>query len=125
MTFTVDNAPGLAGLLSCQDGVLRVSSALDFMTRDALRWQVSSGRWQRCRGIVVTHSGPLTDEQRLWTTLLATGREAVLADRGAQAVLAAGVQQRLVRVLRFPAWVVRYHPGHVAAKIREALHITI
>ena len=25
------------------------------------------------------------------------------------------------RVLRFPAFVVRYHPGHVAGKIREAL----
>jgi very-short-patch-repair endonuclease len=25
------------------------------------------------------------------------------------------------QVLRFPAWVVRYNPGHVAAKIREAL----
>ena len=26
------------------------------------------------------------------------------------------------RVLRFPAWVVRYNPGHVAARIREALY---
>jgi hypothetical protein len=90
-------------------------------------------------------------------------------DRGAQAVLAAGVQQRLVRVedlagvvagvvarnqrlprravikdtldditggaggwtrcgrppgyrvLRFPAFIVRYHPGYVAGKIRDAL----
>jgi very-short-patch-repair endonuclease len=25
------------------------------------------------------------------------------------------------RVLRFPAFIVRYHPGHVASKIRDAL----
>src|SRR5438105_3466665 len=80
MTATVGNAPGLVEFLRCHDHVVRVSSALDFMTRDALRWQVSSGRWQQpCRGIVVTHSGPLAEEQRMRTTLLATGREAVLA----------------------------------------------
>jgi hypothetical protein len=64
------------------------------------------------------------------------------SDRGAQAVLAAGVQQRLVRpadllavvaanrrlarlegyrVLRFPAFVVRYRGDCVAGRIRGAL----
>ena len=60
--------------------MLRVESALSFMSRAALRWQISSGRWQQpCRGIVVAHSGALTEEQRLWTAVLAAGHGAMLA----------------------------------------------
>jgi uncharacterized protein DUF559 len=228
---------GLAELLSSQDRVLSVGAAMKYLTRDALRWRVSSGRWQQpCRGIVVAHSGPLTEIQELRIAVLWAGPGAVLAgltaarldglsgfsdrgerpihllvpasspvwrarpglplvdaaawmgsDRGTQAVLAAGVQQRLARpcdllavvagnprlprrdsagrrrwldavwetarlivevdgihhidaaqywadmdrgndftlggyrILRFPAFVVRYRSGYVAGKIREAL----
>lgn len=70
----------LRGLICQQDHVFRVRSALDFMSRSAVRWQVSSGRWQQpCPGIIVAHSGPITEQQRLWTVLLAAGRGAALA----------------------------------------------
>jgi hypothetical protein len=51
MAVTRDHDAGLADLLSGQDGVLRVDSAMTYLTRDALRWRVTSGRWQQpCRG---------------------------------------------------------------------------
>ena len=41
------------------------------MTEDQLRWQISSGRWQKqARGVVVTQSGPLTYRQALLAALL-------------------------------------------------------
>jgi very-short-patch-repair endonuclease len=59
--------------------VVRVGSVLSFMTRAALRWQLSSGRWQcPCRGVVVAHSGDLNQTQQLWVALLAAGSGAVL-----------------------------------------------
>jgi hypothetical protein len=80
MTIAVDDRQDLTGLLASQDQVVSVASVLDFMTRDALRWQVSSGRWQQpCQGIIVAHSGSLTEDQRFWASLLAAGRGAVLA----------------------------------------------
>jgi very-short-patch-repair endonuclease len=72
--------PALTDLIARQDHVIRVSSAIGAMTRTALRWQVVSGRWQKpCHGIIVTHSGPITGNQRLWIALLAAGPGAVLA----------------------------------------------
>lgn len=60
-------------------GVLTTSSALAGMTRDALRWRIKSGRWQQpCRGTFVTHSGPLTSEQRLWIASLWGGPGAAI-----------------------------------------------
>jgi hypothetical protein len=80
MTSALEYAADLADLLHSQEQVVRVESALRFMTRDTLRWRVSSGRWQQpCRGIVVAHSGPLTEQQRLWAAVLSAGRGAVLA----------------------------------------------
>ena len=80
MTIAVDCPQPLSGQIASQEHVIRVQSVLRFMTRDALRWQIVSGRWQKpCRGIVVAHSGPITERQRLWIALLAAGREAVLA----------------------------------------------
>jgi hypothetical protein len=101
MTYEGDSPPGLADLLSWHDGVLRVDSAMKFLTRDALRWRVSSGRWQQpCRGIVVAQSGADMD------------RDNDLTVDG-------------YRVLRFPAFLVRYHPGYVAGKIRAALQLGV
>ncbi len=45
-----------------------------------MRWRLTSGRWQRpLRGVLVTHSGPLTPDQDRWAHLLAAGPHAVLA----------------------------------------------
>jgi very-short-patch-repair endonuclease len=72
--------PGLADLLRAQDGVLDTESALSWMSRSELRWRIASGRWQRpCRGIIVAHSGPVTESQRVWAALLWAGSGAVLA----------------------------------------------
>jgi len=63
-----------------QCGVLSVASAIAWAGRPAVRWRLESGRWQRpCRGVVVTHSGPLTDAQVQWAAVLGCGRGAVLA----------------------------------------------
>ena len=67
-------------MLTDQDGVLRVGSAMKYLTPEALRWRVSSGRWQLpCRGIVVAHSGPLTEMQVLRIAALWAGPGAALA----------------------------------------------
>ena len=53
---------------------------MSWMSREELRWRVTSGRWQRpCHGIVVAHSGPMTEIQRLWAAVLWAGPGAVLA----------------------------------------------
>jgi hypothetical protein len=181
MTFLGTCSPVLDDLLKDQDEVLDTQTALKHMSRETLRWRIKSGRWQQpCRGIVVAHSGPLTQRQRLWVATLWGGSGAALAgltaarlsglrgfdrdqeaihllrpvsrkvrasappldlvvhysgrlgeadvhpvlrpartridrslidaavwmvtDRGAQAILAAGVQQRLVRVGDLCAW---------------------
>ena len=77
----IDNPPsGLAALLREQEGVMSTASALGWMSRQELRWRVTSGRWQRpCYGIVLTHSGPMTLRQRLWVALLWAGQGAALA----------------------------------------------
>jgi very-short-patch-repair endonuclease len=59
---------------------MNTAAALSWMSRSELRWQVSSGRWQRpWHGVVVAHSGPMTEKQRLRAALLWAGRGAVLA----------------------------------------------
>jgi very-short-patch-repair endonuclease len=74
-----DHDPALAELLRSQDGVLLVDAAMGYLTRGALRWRVSSGRWQQpCPGIVVAHSGPLTEFQALRVAVLWAGPGAAL-----------------------------------------------
>ena len=77
----IDKAPpGLAALLRDQEGVISTASALGWMSRQELRWCVTSGRWQRpCHGILLAHSGPMTPGQRLWAALLWAGQGAALA----------------------------------------------
>jgi very-short-patch-repair endonuclease len=80
MTPNDDQHPGLADLLSYQDGVLCVDAVMRYLTRDALRWRVRSGRWrQPCRGIVVAQSGPFTEIQVLRIAALWAGPGAALA----------------------------------------------
>jgi Protein of unknown function (DUF559) len=80
MAVTGDLADWLAGMHSRQCGVLTVASAARWVGPAAVRWRLASGRWQRpCRGVVVTHSGPLSSDQRLWVVVLAAGTQAALA----------------------------------------------
>ena len=80
MTTAIDCPAKLTDLLRDQDGVANTASVLDRMSWPELRWRLAKGRWQQpCRGVVVAHSGPLTEQQRLWTAVLWAGRGAVLA----------------------------------------------
>lgn len=70
----------LAELLADSEGVFDTASALKCLTKGELRWRVASGRWQRpCKGIVVAHSGPLSERQLLRVALLSAGPHAALA----------------------------------------------
>jgi hypothetical protein len=80
MNRTEEYPADFGELLQRQHQVIRTETARRFMTRASLRWRVSSGRWQQpCHGVVVAHSGPLSDDQRVWTALLSAGNDAVLA----------------------------------------------
>lgn len=70
----------LADLLAEHDYVLNVAELLPHLPSSAIRWQIESGRWQRpCNGVIVAHSGPLTDEQRLRVALGWAGPGSALA----------------------------------------------
>ena len=67
-------------MINENNGVLSTKALLNRVTRGEIRWNVSSGRWQQpSRGVVVTHSGDLTDEQVLRVALIRAGPRAVLA----------------------------------------------
>ncbi len=70
----------LTALLQRQCGVATVDQLTRLTSDWTVRWKVDSGRWQRpYAGVVVTHSGPLSELQRRWVDLLCAGRGAVLA----------------------------------------------
>lgn len=70
----------IADLLARQCGVLTMQSAATWIGAPAVRWRIDTGRWQRpCYGVVVTHSGPLSNDQLLWVTVLCSGTGAALA----------------------------------------------
>lgn len=80
MTAQYESPIALDDLLACQDGVLDTRSVLDYLSPGALRWRLTSGRWQQpCRGIVVAHSGPLTARHTLRVAALWAGKGAALA----------------------------------------------
>ena len=59
--------------------VLTVASAIAMIGEPAGRWRLHSGRWQRpCRGVLVTHSGSISDAERLWIAVLGAGPQALL-----------------------------------------------
>lgn len=79
MTTIAARDSDLAQMLEAADCVLDTATALTYLTREEIRWRVSSGKWQRpCQGTLVTHSGPLTGHQTLRVALLAAGPRAVL-----------------------------------------------
>ena len=86
----------ISDLIVEHGGVLSTKVLLRRVTREAIRWHVSSGRWQQpCRGVVVTHSGELTDEQVLRVALMHAGPRAVLA--GLTAARLAGLKGTISR----------------------------
>lgn len=68
-----------------RDDVTGITQILDTgLSRHVLRSRLVSGRWQRVLpGVVVLHSGPLTDAQRRQAALVYGGRDAVLSHRSA------------------------------------------
>lgn len=73
-------ASELDWLLFEQEGVLTTAQAVRSLGRGRLRSRVASGRWRRiCRGVLVTHNGPLTWGQTLWVAVLAAGPGVLLA----------------------------------------------
>jgi hypothetical protein len=80
MSTQVRKRACISDLIDENNGVLSTRILLSRITRAEIRWHVSSGRWQQpCRGVVVTHSGELTDKQVLRVVLMHTGPQAVLA----------------------------------------------
>jgi very-short-patch-repair endonuclease len=68
-----------ARLSEGQTGVITWSSAVRHLGKSAVRWRLRSGRWRRVgTGVLVMQSGPLTETQRLWASILAAGDGAVL-----------------------------------------------
>lgn len=70
----------LSQLIDTNDGVLRTAEALTCMSENELRCRIARGRWQRpCNGLVVPHSGSLSDKELLRVALERCGPRAVLA----------------------------------------------
>jgi hypothetical protein len=69
-----DAADDLDWVLFQQQGVLSQRQALRLLSAKTIRHRITSGRWQRAhRGVLVTHTGQLTVEQRHWVAVLAVG----------------------------------------------------
>jgi very-short-patch-repair endonuclease len=63
-----------------QAGVLTLAWAVQCVGRSAVRSRLASGRWRMVAvRVLVTQSGPLTDQQQIWASLLAAGQGAALA----------------------------------------------
>lgn len=72
--------PWLQDLIEDHEGVLPTAAALTCLSRNELRWRISSGRWQHpFKGAIITHSGPLTEGQVQRLVLLRWGPKAALA----------------------------------------------
>ncbi|MFC0532665.1 endonuclease domain-containing protein [Phytohabitans kaempferiae] len=66
-------ASALDWLLFEQAGVVTAAHAAALLGRARVRGLLASGRWRRvCRGVLVSHNGPLTAGQALWVAVLAT-----------------------------------------------------
>ena len=103
VAFDPDAAGELDSLLFRQDGVLAWRQARRFMTDKKARHQVDSGRWHKVnRAVYVTHTGPITERQRLWIACLAVGakRPAVLGGVSAlRSMGMRGLRARPIHVL--------------------------
>lgn len=81
--------------------MLTTAAAIRAVGESSLRWRLSSGRWQRpCRGLVITHSGPVNDDEELWIAVLAAGPRSVLGGlTAAQADGLAGFEERAIHLV--------------------------
>lgn len=62
-----------AGIAGAPSSVMTARGAAAVHTRGYIRAQLDGRRWQRpARGVLVTHNGPLTSEEALWVSLLAS-----------------------------------------------------
>ena len=69
------DAGELEWLLFRQNGVISRRQALRHLTDKRLRHLVASGRWRVAhRGVLLAHTGPVTEEQRQWIAVLAVSR---------------------------------------------------
>lgn len=70
----------LRDLIDDNDGVLHLKTALEYLSHDAIRWRVRSGRWQSpCHRVLVTQDAPLTAAQRQRAATFWGGPGAALA----------------------------------------------
>ncbi|MFC7528745.1 hypothetical protein [Actinoplanes sp. GCM10030250] len=80
----------LTSLSQRQEGVLAWSQARRHLSQSAIVHRIASQRWRRVhRGIYLTHTGPITRQQRLWIAALGVGngRAALLGGPTALRVL--------------------------------------
>jgi hypothetical protein len=78
----IDESDEFGWLLFHQRGVLSRRQALRHLSQKTVRHRLETGRWRVAeRGVYVTHTGPVSDEQRLIIASLAVGagRPAVIA----------------------------------------------
>lgn len=84
-------ANALDWLLFDQAGVLTTAQAANLLGRGRMRGLLRSGRWRRiCRGVLISHNGPLTHDQAIWVAVLAAGEGALVA--GLNAAVLAGLR---------------------------------
>jgi hypothetical protein len=70
----------LADVIDEHDHVLDTTTVLGYLTYSELRWKLQSGRWQKpARGILVAHSGALTQQQAVRVGALWGGARSVVA----------------------------------------------
>lgn len=87
--WEVFDEDGLSRLLRRQDGVITTRQALGYLSEKAIRHRVRSGRWRRVhRGVLLAQTGWVSETQRLWIAVLATGsdRSALVGGRTALTV---------------------------------------
>ncbi|MFC4106803.1 endonuclease domain-containing protein [Micromonospora zhanjiangensis] len=91
MRIPRDDASALDWLLFEQSGLLTWQQATTELTPAKVRHRLRTGRWRRlCRGLLISHTGPLTEDQYRWAAVLAAGPDAVLA--GLAAARAGGLR---------------------------------
>ncbi|GAA1810214.1 DUF559 domain-containing protein [Luedemannella flava] len=72
---------------------MSVRQALRFLTYGAIRAHLRARRWQRPhRGVLITHNGDPTDQQRLWVASLAAGGGEPAPIAGLTALVAHGLR---------------------------------
>jgi hypothetical protein len=135
MSITARTSTGKAGLRDRGDrgddgrpgvrdrwpAVITVASATASLGWPAVRWKLDSGRWQRpCRGVLITHSGPVGEEEALWVAVLGAGRQAVLGGLTAARLDGlAGFKDHRIHVIVPAARRVRAHlPGVLVHRSR-------